>query len=133
MFPAISDKELQGALDIARNFGRDYAVPVTIAILCLKRRDQCFWRCKNVRGIDRIFEALKDFGIPQEWCGDPTILTDLVNTRGYGEVEQMIHLLEALLNYRHGRGARSRQHLFGVQSDVTMDDPSDVSSTTPAQ
>jgi hypothetical protein len=66
-------------------------------------------------------------------CDDPTILTDVVNTRGYGEVEQMIHLLEALLNYRHGRGARSRLHRLGVAPEVIMEDAGDASSPTPAQ
>jgi hypothetical protein len=107
----ISISEVQNALNVAKMYGGEFVAPVMAAILTLKKRDSCPWRYGNIEGLEMITNALKEYNIPDDWCTDADILTDIVDSGGYGEVEQMIRLLRALLNYRHGKGARVRSHL----------------------
>ena len=109
--PAITAQELQGALRVAEAYGGDFVVPVTVAILCQQTRDDELWRSGSIPGLSMVADALKDHNIPQDWCTNADILTDVVDSGGYGDVDQMIRLLRALLHYRHGKGARVRSHL----------------------
>lgn len=83
-------------------------VPVTLALLCLTHRCGDLWRCSNITELRTVLEGLQDCKIPSSWCGEASILTDVVFTEGYGELAQMIQLLRALVDQMHGRGDRGR-------------------------
>ncbi|KAK3680368.1 hypothetical protein LTR37_021294 [Vermiconidia calcicola] len=120
--PPITAIDMKRATRIGTKYGDDFAVPVTVAVLCARRRDACFWKCGNIRNLNSIARALSQFTVPQDWCEDLTILTNIVYTKGYGEVEQMIHLLEALLDYHHGKGARRRNTALAEGSLTEIND-----------
>lgn len=108
-FPEITVAELRAAMKVAKRYGDDFVVAVALAILCQKQRDGDLWRCGNIKELNMIALGLKDYKIPEDWCQELSILTDIVYTRnGYGDVEQMVHLLRSLLNYWLGKQARSR-------------------------
>ena len=108
-YPAITATEVGNALSVATQFGDDFVVPVVIAILSLQKRDSCLWtRCSRIEGLDLLANQLQDYNVPDAWCQDEDILTDIVEAGRYGEVDQTIRLLRALLHYRHGKGARGR-------------------------
>ncbi|KAK4546577.1 hypothetical protein LTR36_001794 [Oleoguttula mirabilis] len=107
---AITKAEVKQARSVADQYSPQFRVAITLAILCLKQRCGDFWDCGNIKSLQVIADGLQDCKIPQHWCKDRSIFTDVVHTKGYGEVKQMIHLLRALVNYCHGRGARGRSH-----------------------
>ena len=106
--PTITEQELRGAMTVAEAYGGDFVVPVTVAILCQQTRDHELWRSGNIPGLSMVADALKDHNIPEDWCANADILTDVVDSGGYGDVDQMVRLLRALLHYRYGKGARVR-------------------------
>lgn len=82
-----------------------------LAVLCLKQRDRTPWRAET-NGMDEILEAgMAGFDIPTEVCADESILTDIVYTQGFGQVELMIRMLRAILDLRHGKGARPKMEM----------------------
>jgi len=107
-FPAITRAEVKQARKVADQYAPNFTVAVTLAILCLKQRCGDFWDCGNIKNLQVIADSLQDCNIPQHWCRDQSILTDIAYTHGYGELKQMIHLLHALVDYCHGKGARGR-------------------------
>ncbi|KAK3718119.1 hypothetical protein LTR37_005234 [Vermiconidia calcicola] len=121
--PPITAIDIKRAKRIGTKYGHDFAVPVTVAVLCARRRDTCFWKCGKIRNFNSIARALSQCTIPQDWCEDLTILTNIVYTKGYGEVGKMIHLLEALLDFHHGKGARRRNLALTEGSFVEINDP----------
>lgn len=101
--------ECESARSVAVQYGAKFGAAVMVAILCLKQRDGCLWR-NGTDGVEhQLNNYLKDFDIPADLCADQSILTDIVYTNGYGNVEQMIRMLRALLNLRHGKGARVKR------------------------
>jgi hypothetical protein len=107
-YPAITEQELRDALRVAELYGGDFVVPVAVAILCQKTRESALWRSGDIPGLGMVAEALKDYNIPLDWCRTVNILTDAVDSGGYGDVDQMIMLLRALLHPRRGQRARIR-------------------------
>ena len=106
-YPRIMEEEFQMAKKVAQNYGKDFVVAVTIAILCQKQRDGDCWRCGEIKELEMIAQGLKDYEIPENWCENTGILTDIVYVEGYGGIEQIVHLLRALVNYWHGKCVRS--------------------------
>lgn len=107
----ISTEEIIKAESVGRQYGPKFGAAVMIAILCLKRRDYCLWR-NGTNGVETMVEArMAGFDVPAELCVDESIMTGIVDTEGWGEVEQMIRLLRAVVNLRHGRGARMRARM----------------------
>ncbi|KAK5129122.1 hypothetical protein LTR08_003892 [Meristemomyces frigidus] len=100
--------EVETARRVGEQFGDSFVVPVTVAILTQKKRDAGLWRSGKIPELKIIADALADCRIPRKLCGDATILTDIVYTEGFEDVEQMIRLMRALVDERHGRGARGR-------------------------
>lgn len=107
-FLPMSAAEVKMARKVADQYGRSFTVAVTLAILCLTQRCGDLWDCGNIKNLQVIADVLQDCHIPEHWCRDKSILTDVVYTKGYGELKQMIHLLRALVNYYHGKSARAR-------------------------
>jgi hypothetical protein len=105
-YPAITEQELRNALSVAELYGGDFVVPVAVVILCQKTRDIDLWRKGNIPDLSIVAEALSDYNVPLDWCRTANILTDVVDSGGYGDVDQMILLLRALLHHRRGKGAR---------------------------
>lgn len=107
----ISAKEISDAESVGRQYGPKFGAAVMLAILCAKQRDRNLWR-DGTNGVDKTLEAsMSAFDIPQDLCADASILTDIVYTRGFGDVEQMIRMLRAIVNLRYGRGARLRNRV----------------------
>ncbi|KAK5127945.1 hypothetical protein LTR85_005062 [Meristemomyces frigidus] len=107
-YPAITKAEVKQARKVADQYGPQFRVAVTLAILCLKQRCGDFWDCGNIKNLQVVAEGVQDCRIPEHWCKDKSIFTDVVHTKGYGEIKQMIYLLRALVDYCHGKGARGR-------------------------
>jgi hypothetical protein len=105
--PVITEQELRDALAVAERYGGDFVVPVTVAILCQKKRDDQLWQSGNIPRLNMVAEALEYHNIPEDWRTNVDILTDIVESGGYGDVDQMFRLLRALLHYRYGKGART--------------------------
>ena len=102
--------EIKAARTVADCYGDKFAAAVFVAIITLKQRSPDFWRSDKEleKDLPLFVEATKSYSIPSELCGDASILTDIVYTIGYENVEQMIKMLRALVNWRHGKGARGR-------------------------
>lgn len=108
--PDISAVEFQDAQTVAVQYGNKFGAAVIIAILCLKQRDSTLWRC-GTNGVElQLNEYLlnADFDIPELFCTDKSILTDIVYTKGYEGLEQMIRMLQAVVDLRYGKGARNK-------------------------
>lgn len=102
----ITADEVSKARQVGEMFGGSFIVPVTVAILCQKGRSTDYWRSGCIPELQTVATGLSGCEIPKELCADATILTDIVYTLHYPDVEQMIRLLRALVSYHHGRGAR---------------------------
>lgn len=110
---AITDQDLANARKVAIQYGPSFAAPVMIAVLTLKQRDAKFWR-EGLKGAHlKVNAAMKEFVIPEKLCADATVLTDIVHCSGFGEVEQMLRLLRAMVELRHGKGARTLEKEIG--------------------
>lgn len=106
----ITPAQVCAARRVAEAYGGQFSAAVFVAILTLERRSRNFWRSESElnKAVPLFVGAMKHFWIPGELCGDATILTDIVYTKGYENVEQMIKMLRALVDWRHGKGARVR-------------------------
>lgn len=107
----ISTTELENAQLVAQLYGEKFGAAVMIAILCLKKRDRFLWR-DGTHGVAEIINEnllQAGFEVPQDLCADVSILTDEVYTIDFGEVEQMIRMLRAIVDLRYGRGAREKR------------------------
>jgi hypothetical protein len=107
--PPISEEEITAAKIAGQMYGHKFGAVVTLAILCLRKRDCNFWQ-GGTKGQEEVLEAsLSGFDIPTSWRADLTIMRDVVNVTGFGEVEQMIRMLRAIVNLQHKRRMRSRE------------------------
>lgn len=106
----ITPAQVCAARRVAEAYGGQFSAAVFVAILTLERRSRNFWRSESElnKAVPLFVGAMKHCWIPGELCGDATILTDIVYTKGYENVEQMIKMLRALVDWRHGKGARVR-------------------------
>jgi hypothetical protein len=109
LYPGISAEEIAKALEVGDLFGDDFVMPVSVAILTRIKRCGCLWDdhkpSKSV--VEKLANALAKYEIPAAWCADPAIVADVVYTN-YGEVRQMVYLLNELVDYHHGKGAKGR-------------------------
>lgn len=108
LFPAdcepsdITAEELKRARAGGEAYGGDFVPPVTITVLCQTLRDSYYWRRgKAVRVFDLIVGVRTDLIIPVDWQQDPTIMERIVYMNAFGDVEQTINLMRALIE--HGR------------------------------
>lgn len=114
----ISMQDIVNARSVGRLYGRKFGAAVMLAIICMKQRDRTLWR-DGTNGVDQLLEEnMSEFDIPAELCADGSILTDIVYTTNWGEVEQMIRMLRAIVDLRHGRGVRARDARRRVQASV---------------
>ncbi|PIB02155.1 hypothetical protein CB0940_02110 [Cercospora beticola] len=105
----MTQQQIDDAKTVALRYGSKFAAAVMIAILCIEQRDGTFWR-NGLKGHAVLLNNnMLDLPIPSQLCGDEGILTDIVYTTGFRGLEQMIRMLRAIVNLRHGKGARSRQ------------------------
>lgn len=118
---SISDQDLANAKQVATQYGASFAAPIMIAVLTLKQRDAHYWRdgFKDVHL--QVNAAMKEFAVPKKLCADATVLTDIVHCNGFGEVEQMLRLLRAIVELRHGKGARTLEKAVGWAQDEHRD------------
>ncbi|KAK5127996.1 hypothetical protein LTR85_005113 [Meristemomyces frigidus] len=107
-YSSIYWEEVADARWVGDMYGGSFVVPVTIAILCQQQRHGKFWR-GSAPDLDIVALALADCEIPAELCQDATVLTDIVYTFGFGDVEQMIRLLRALVRHRYDQGASGQR------------------------
>ncbi|KXS95097.1 hypothetical protein AC578_9592 [Pseudocercospora eumusae] len=117
----ITAREIIAAKTVADQYGPSFGTAVLIAILCTRHRSPDRWKS----GIDPsiftlVASAISEYKVPQRLCADDTILKDLVYTRGYGDVEQMIRLLRAVVDWRHGKGARGRKQSAKWNDSATL-------------
>ncbi|PPJ50592.1 hypothetical protein CBER1_06288 [Cercospora berteroae] len=105
----MTQRQIDDAKTVALRYGHKFAAAVMIAILCIEQHDGSMWR-NGLKGDDVLLNNnMLDLPIPSQLCGDEGILTDIVYTTGFRGLEQMIRMLRAIVNLRHGKGARSRQ------------------------
>lgn len=112
--------EVRKAKRVGGKYGGQFVIPVAFAILSLKQRSQDLWRSSPIQGWDMIMQELGKCDFPQDLCGEATILTDIVNTKGYGDIEQLVRMLREMLNRRHGRGVR-RQNIPARSAPVDIE------------
>lgn len=115
-----SDSDLFAARSVADQYGKEFGAAIMIAYLCLKQRSPHLFRKGFDWRRDDILQALEGYRIPQHLCSDETVLTDIVYTKGYGEIEQMIRMLREVVRISHGRGARGleKEYKFHAGSSV---------------
>ncbi|KAF7196952.1 hypothetical protein HII31_01870 [Pseudocercospora fuligena] len=103
-------KMVKDAKTVADQYGSSFGTAVLIAIICEKQRSPDLWRSGvGSHDLALVTSAISDYKVPQRLCADDTILKDIVYTENYGDVEQMIRLLRAVVDWRHGKGARGRK------------------------
>ncbi|KAI5364482.1 hypothetical protein Slin14017_G043720 [Septoria linicola] len=119
----ITIAELEGAKQVASLYGEKFGTPVLLAILTLKQRSRDFWRSRYEleSALPLFVEATKDFVVPAELYADASILTDIVHTTEYENVERMIRMLRELVNWRHGKGASGRK-MVAPWKDVKVEE-----------
>lgn len=100
--------EIAAACQVGEMYGEDFVVAVTVAILCQKPRARDLWRSGKITDLEKVVHGLSGCKIPRRLCCDATILINIVHKTGYKDVEQMIRLLRALVNWHHGKGSRGR-------------------------
>lgn len=118
----LSDLEIRSAVTVATQYrlgeedspDHKFGVVIMLAILCLKKRDLTLWRDKHeARKIAVILDehiVRAGFDVPLSWYAEDTALVmDAVYLANFGEVEQLIHMLQAIAKLRHGRGSRTRR------------------------
>lgn len=106
----ITAKMIKDAKIVADRYGSRFGTAVLIAIICYKQRSADLWRSGiGSHDLALITSAISEYKVPQRLCADDTILRDIVYTENYGDVEQMIRLLRAVVDWRHGKGARGRK------------------------
>ncbi|KXT09201.1 hypothetical protein AC579_3512 [Pseudocercospora musae] len=109
------------AKTVADQYGPRFGAAVLIAILCNKQRSPDLWKSGiGPSNLTLVTSAISDYKVPQRLCADDTILKDLVYTRGYCDVEQMIRLLRAVVDWRHGKGARGRKQSAKWNDSATL-------------
>lgn len=99
-------------------------MPITVALICVKRRSPKIWQDGWDRRVEVVAAGLEDLTIPQVWCQDASILTDVVYTEKYPEIELMIRTLRALVDYRYERGARERVRSLPLDVEDKAGEPS---------
>ena len=108
LFPSIKLEDVLHARKVAELYGGRFVMAVTVALLCVQQRHYNFWQDAEIDDLAAVVDGLAGCLPSKHWCSDATILTDTVYTIGYGPVAQMTRMLRALVDYYHGRGARSR-------------------------
>lgn len=111
-----SDADIHAARSVADQYGSEFGAAILTAFLCLKQRSSHLFRNGFDWPKEKLAEALRDYVLPQHLCSDETILTDIVDTEGYGEVEQMIRMLRQVVEVCHGKGARALERGSGFNS-----------------
>ncbi|KAI7240995.1 hypothetical protein KC330_g916 [Hortaea werneckii] len=104
----MSREMVMTARKVGELYGEPFVVPVTVALLTELPFGEPSGEPHFKKYLEFIIEGLKGYKIPQRLCANASILTDIVYTEGYNEVGRMILVVGALVNYYHGRGARSR-------------------------
>ena len=96
----LTKEDVEDCAEVGRLFGSGYAFAMTLARLCLAKRDED-WFSKGVRqkDIDIVIAGTKGLKIPQEWDTDDTILTDVAiyHAKRYPEFCQVTRLMRALV------------------------------------
>jgi hypothetical protein len=93
----ITAEEVAVARAVAEKYGHRFVVPMTLAILCRRDRAVVDWRTHEIPKTDlrTVAKGLRGCQIPETLCSDASVLTDIVYTTGYPQIEQMIRLLRA--------------------------------------
>ncbi|KAM3422007.1 hypothetical protein BST61_g2383 [Cercospora zeina] len=105
----VTQKEIDDAKSVASQYGPRFGAAVMVAILCVKQRDGTLWR-NGFNDADKLLnDNMLDFEVPSQLCKEESVLTDIVYTNHYHGLEQMIRMLRAIVDLRHGRGARNRK------------------------
>ncbi|EME86938.1 uncharacterized protein MYCFIDRAFT_194851 [Pseudocercospora fijiensis CIRAD86] len=117
----ITAQEIIYAKTVADQYGPRFGTAVLIAILCTAERSSDLWKSGIApRDLTLIASAISAYKVPQRLCADDTILKDLVYTKGFSDVEQMIRLLRAVVDWRHGKGARGRKQIAKWEDSASL-------------
>lgn len=107
----LTQEEVDTAKSVAVQYGPKFGAAVMLAIVCLGQRNRQFWWKDMKSTVELLHQNMLDFEIPPQLCADETVLADIVYTQGYYGLQQMIRILRALIELRHGKGARARKSL----------------------
>lgn len=86
-------------------FGPYFTLPVMLAILSCKRRDDDLWRHGvDNEAVEKVLNELPNtFKIPESWKKDRTITGHVISTRNYSDTKQMTRLMRAMVNHSKGK------------------------------
>ena len=89
----VTTNAVRQARRIGEMYGNDSVLPVTIALICREWRDQLLFM-SGVKELQTILNGLSGIDsldkIIAEWRDDEAVMTDVVHTRDWGDVKQMI-------------------------------------------
>ncbi|KAK3718538.1 hypothetical protein LTR37_005042 [Vermiconidia calcicola] len=96
----IGRKAVSEARTVGEAYGSTFALPMTLARLCLdKRDDHLFRRGVPVEQLGAVLLGTMGLRIPQDWDTDETIMTNIVYTKDFTDVVQFIRLMRMLVKY----------------------------------
>lgn len=115
----LSDQEIERAVKVAKQFrlGEEgspnhhkFGTVVMLAILCSKRRDGRLWKgedeaCSVASRLNR-YIVREGFVVSEEWYSG--LIAENVYVEDFDDVKQLIHMMQAIANWRYGRASRRR-------------------------
>ncbi|KAK3711230.1 hypothetical protein LTR37_009824 [Vermiconidia calcicola] len=114
----IGRKAVSEARTVGEAYGPTFALPMTLARLCLdKRDDHLFRRGVPVEQLGAVLLVTMSLQIPQDWDTNETIMTNIVYTKDFTVVGQFIRLMRMLVKYRQKKNPR----MFEPPLDARID------------
>jgi hypothetical protein len=101
----LTEEAVEMARTAGKLFGGYFTLPMMLAILSCRRRDEALWRHRvDDEAVDKVLKALPStFKIPESWMKDRTITGHVISTRNYSDTKQMTRLMRAMVNRSKGK------------------------------
>ena len=92
---ANSMSTIRQARKVGEQYGENFALPMTLALLC-KVESRFDLHVTAMPKKQVIVDGIAGLGVPDDWITDDTVVKDIVSTRNWPDVEQLIKLMRAV-------------------------------------
>jgi hypothetical protein len=91
---------VQQARKIGDLFGGEFALPITLAILCCLRRDRDLWvHGVSTKDLDTIIRGIKGLKIPESWRKRHPIVGHAISCQNFNDTKQTTMLIRAVMRH----------------------------------
>lgn len=117
----LTENDIQRARQIGDLFGNEFAIPITLAILCCVQRDPNLWiHGVSTRDLGAVIRGIKGLTIPESWRKSHPVVGHAINHQNFGDTKQMTMLVRAVM--RHLKQTNNANMPTQVRSEISEDE-----------